>query len=316
MQLMGEKTEAWERKTLKQLVLFAAKEQRSTRRWNVFFKFFLLLYVLGFSALFVLERPGLLHQLKQESFTAVVELDGAIMGNKPANAKNVIRALNSAFKNPLTGGVVLKINSPGGSPVQSRQIYDEMNRLKTVYPNKKLIAVIEDTGASGAYLIATAADEIYADETSLIGSIGVIVNSFGFVGTMERLGVERRLYTAGENKALIDPFSPRNAEQEELLKEHLMIIHQAFINNVKEGRGDRLQETDDMFSGRIWSGFEAKKLGLIDGFGDSGFVAREIFKIPGMVSYSMQRPFFSQLGGRFSEALNGWISELMAPEYR
>jgi protease IV len=251
-------------------------EQKKSRRWGIVFKsltflyLFILLILMGASSAF---KGGLLGA--NEPHVAVVKLDGVISAQEIASAGKINSALREAFKNEHAKAVVLTINSPGGSPVQSGYIYDEIKRLRSKYPEKKLYAVIADLGASGGYYVASAADEIYADKASLVGSIGVTASSFGFVGTMEKLGVERRHFTAGEHKAFLDPFSPVKEEEKQFWQEVLANTHQQFITAVKNGRGEKLQITDEITSGLIWNGEQALKLGLIDGLGDVRFVARE-----------------------------------------
>ena len=301
----------WERSTIQQLLFSGIQEKRRSRRWGIFFKILFVLYIVVVTTLVFIEKKSLIYDMTSQYYTAVVNLDGVIKSNKVASASNVIYALERAFKSNMAKAVILNINSPGGSPTQSRQIYFAMQHFKSIYPDKKIYAVIDDTGASGAYLVACAADQIYADKTSLVGSIGVLMNSFGFVDAIDKLGIERRLYTAGSNKGMLDPFLPRDPQQEDLILESLNAIHAIFIGDVKAGRGDRLKETPDMFSGRIWIGEQAKEIGLIDDFGDIHFVAREIVKAPFLVEYKVPNSIIDQFGMHIADGARSWFRQLM-----
>ena len=210
--------------------------------------------------------------------------------------------LRDAFEDTNTRGVILRINSPGGSPVQSGYVYDEIMRLKGLYPNVKVYAVISDIGASGAYYIAAAADEIYADKASLVGSIGVISSSFGFVDALDKLGVERRVFTSGENKAFLDPFSPLKKTDKAFWQNVLSVTHKQFIAQVKKGRGDRLKSTSKVFSGLIWTGEQALEMGLVDGLGSTGFVAREVIGEENIVDFTLKRSPFEEFADRLGIA--------------
>lgn len=269
-------------------------EQRRTRRWGIFFK------LLTFSYLFmllVLMQDGFSTNVKHsaEKYTGLVDLRGVIADNEEANADFLVSGLRAAFEDNGTQAVILRINSPGGSPVQSGYVYDEIRRLRSVHPEKPLYAVISDIGASGAYYIAAAADQIYADKASLVGSIGVVASGFGFVETMEKLGVERRLYTAGENKGFLDPFSEEKPNEVEFWKGVLKSTHQQFISKVIEGRGDRLKVTDQTFSGLIWNGEQALEMGLVDGLGSSGMVARDVVGAEEIVDFTPKPDPFERL---------------------
>lgn len=285
-------------KLIEKMVSTLGVEQRRARRWGIFFKLITFLY------LFVLF--GLMAQGLGEStigmagpHTALVDVRGVIADEEPAGADVVVTGLRAAFKSEGSKAVVLRINSPGGSPVQSGYIYDEIKRLRALYPAKPLYAVITDIGASGAYYIAASADEIYADKASLVGSIGVVAGGFGFVDTMEKLGVERRIYTSGQHKGFLDPFSEEKSDEVEFWGTVLNSTHQQFISKVKEGRGERLSITDKTFSGLIWNGEQALEMGLIDGLGSAGYVAREIVKAEEIVDYTSQPDPFE----RFTESL-------------
>ena len=230
--------------------------------------------------------------------TALVEVRGEIAADTEASAEVLIGALKAAFQDPGAQAVVLRINSPGGSPVQAGIVNDEIRRLKGLH-GKKVYAVVEDVCASGAYYIAAAADEIFVDKASLVGSVGVLMDGFGFVGAMEKLGIERRLLTAGENKGMLDPFSPQNAQQQAFAREMLGQIHQQFIQVVREGRGKRLKETPELFSGLVWNGEDAIKLGLADRTGNLDFVAREVVKAEDIIDYTPRENVAERLAKRF-----------------
>jgi protease IV len=239
--------------------------------------------------------------------TALVDLEGVIAPGGKASADRMIKALDRAFKDSGTQGVVLRINSPGGSPVQAGYINDEMRRLRAKYPNVPLYAVVQDLCASGGYYVAVGADRIYVDKASLVGSIGVIISSFGFTGAMDKLGVERRAYIAGANKDFLDPFAPENPAQKEHAERMLEDIHQQFINVVRQGRGKRLKENPDMFSGLVWTGEQSVELGLADGFGSLESVARDVIKAEKVVDYTPEEGLFESLSRRvgtsFGESL-------------
>jgi protease-4 len=282
--------EQWERKFLEELAMSSLIEKRRARRWGIFFKsltfFYLFFFVLLIAGLFApddFQDAGL---KKQAPHTALVNVDGVIMDESEASADNVITGLREAFKNKNTKGVIIRINSPGGSPVQSGYINDEILRLKEKYPDIPVYAVVRDVAASGGYYIAVAADEIYVDKASIVGSIGVLMNSFGFVDGMEKLGVERRLLTAGEHKGILDPFSPLKDFDREHAQALLDRMHQQFIDVVKKGRGDRLKPNDEIFTGLFWTGEESIELGLADGIGSSSYVARELIKEEEIVDYT------------------------------
>ena len=292
----------WERGVLEKLALASLQEQRRVRRWGIFFKLlgFIYLFALLFAALGWFGR----HEgISQGKHTAVVEIRGVIAANQLGSADNVITGLKEAFKDKNTQGVVLRINSPGGSPVQAGQINDEIRRLRAKYPDIPLYAVVDDICASGGYYVAAATDKIYVNESSIVGSIGVLMDGFGFSGTMEKLGVERRLFTAGENKGFLDPFSPINPEQREHAQEMLDAIHAQFIKVVREGRGDRLKDSPELFSGLMWTGQKSVELGLADGLGSVEYVAREIIKAETLVNFTPQENIAERVAKRFGAAL-------------
>ena len=274
----------WERRILEQLASEGLREQRLARRWGIFFK----LLTLGLLFLAVLAALGTLagsEKICLDKCTGVVNIQGALETSSRASVENVIAGLQAAFKNKGTRGVVLRINSPGGSPVQAGEINDEIRRLRAKYPNTPIYAVVEEICASGAYYVAVATDRIYVDKASLIGSIGVILDGFGFVGTMDKLGIERRALTAGENKAFLDPFLPLSQTQKQYAQQMLDEVHQQFIAAVKEGRGDRLKDSRDIFSGLVWNGKRGVELGLADALGSVEYVARDIIKAEELVDY-------------------------------
>jgi len=279
-------SEGWERRTLERLAQDVLREQKAKRRWGIFFKLLTFSYLAAMLILFV--DWDHTEKLADRKHTAVVSLNGTIDAKGDASAENVIASLRSAFEDKGTVGVVLRINSPGGSPVQSGIIHDEIRRLRALHPDVPLHAVIEDICASGGYYVAAAADNIYVDKASIVGSIGVLMDGFGFTGTMDKLGVERRLLTAGENKGFMDPFSPQDERQKGHAQGLLNDIHQQFIAVVREGRGKRLKETPDMFSGLVWTGARSIQLGLADGFGTVDTVARDVFKAEKTLDYSVR----------------------------
>jgi protease-4 len=275
----------WERETLEKLVFATIKEQRAARRWGIFFKLgFLLLAFLIIWAYFDFNFGGSEEALGRH--TALIEIDGSIDTEGNGSADSVIPSLNKAFADDGSAAVVLRINSPGGSPVQAGIIVDEINRLKKGYPNKPLYVVVDEICASGGYYIAAAADKIYVNKASIVGSVGVLMDGFGFTGLMDKLGVERRLLTAGENKGFLDPFSPQSPQQKVHAQEMLDEIHEQFIEVVRAGRGKRLKETPEMFSGLYWTGAKAVDMGLADGFGTVDTVARDIVKAEDIVDYT------------------------------
>ncbi|HKC43818.1 MAG TPA: S49 family peptidase [Burkholderiales bacterium] len=294
---MAETGENWERSVLEKLALEGINEQRRARRWGIFFKLLGFAYLTFLLAvLFDWHRADALGGTKHSS---LVDVSGVIDAKGGASADNVTSALQSAFKDKNTQGVILRVNSPGGSPVQAGIIYDEIRRLRGLYPDIPMYAVVEDICASGGYYIASAADKIYVDKASLVGSIGVLMDGFGFVDTMQKLGVERRVFTSGENKAFLDPFSPLQPRQVTQAKELLGEIHQQFIDVVRKGRGKRLQESPDLFSGLIWTGAKSVELGLTDGLGSVDYVAREVIKAEQIVDYTQKENIAERVAKRF-----------------
>lgn len=286
---------AWERATIEKLLMATIREQRAARRWRWFGR----LFWLGLMAVGIWWfMQSSMATATTSPHTAVVEISGAIAAKTEASSENVVVAMRQAFEDEGSQAVVLLINSPGGSPVQAGIINDEIHRLKTLH-GKKVYAVVEETCASAAYYIASAADEIYVDKASLVGSIGVLMDGFGFTGLMDKLGIERRLMTAGENKALLDPFSPQDEAQKAYIQSMLAEIHQQFIAVVRKGRGDRLKEDPDTFSGLVWSGQQAVTLGLADGLGNLDYVAREVIQAEDIVDYTQREPVGLRLARQF-----------------
>ncbi|MDB5865235.1 MAG: family peptidase, partial [Betaproteobacteria bacterium] len=232
-----------------------------------------------------------------------VELRGVISPESQASADNVVSGLQDAFKDKRTQGVILRINSPGGSPVQAGHINDEIKRLRAKYPNIPLYAVVEDICASGGYYVAVAADQIYVDKGSIIGSVGVLMDGFGFTGLMDKLGIERRLLAAGKNKGFLDPFSPIREDQKEFAESMLGEIHQQFITVVRQGRGKRLKETPDLFSGLVWVGTKSIELGLADALGSIDYVAREVIKAEDIVDFTQHESIAERVARRFGTAM-------------
>ncbi|MDR3324357.1 MAG: signal peptide peptidase SppA [Zoogloeaceae bacterium] len=297
----------WERKTLEKLAFAALNEQRARRRWGIFFKLAGFLYLLVVLVAVVDWSPSGDAKRGGPRHTALINVYGVIEANGDVSADKISTALRAAFEDKNTAGVVLRINSPGGSPVQSGIIFDEMRRLKAKYPDTPLYAVVEDLCASGGYYIAAGADKIYVDKASLVGSIGVLMNGFGFTGAMEKVGVERRLMTAGANKGLLDPFSPITPEQKAHVQTMLDELHQQFITVVRTGRGERLKETPETFSGLIWSGEQGIKMGLVDELGTVDFVAREVIKAEKLVDYSVKQNLAERFAKRFgADAATGF----------
>lgn len=317
---MSDQGSNWEREVVGKLAMAALEEQRRARKWGIFFKllgfaylFFVLFMVMGW-------RDVKTEAAMRGKHTSLVELNGVIAPDSAANADNIIGSLQDAFKDKNTEGVILRINSPGGSPVQAGAINDEIRRLRAKYPQVHLYVVVEDICASGGYYVAAAAEKIYVNKASLIGSIGVLMDGFGFTGSMQKLGVERRLLTAGQNKGFLDPFSPVDPRQREIAKSMLEEIHQQFIEVVKQGRGKRLKETPDMFSGLVWTGQKGIELGLADEMGSVESVARDVIKAENIVDYTTHEGLADRLAKKFgagvASAFPGFASQLHGMELR
>jgi protease IV len=300
----------WEREIVEKLAFAAISEQRKARRWGIFFK------LLMFGYLLLVLGIAMYPKFKQEmgvggkNHTAVIDLVGMIAENQNANAESIIDSLRNAAKDKNTKGIILHANSPGGSPVQSAYVYDEIKKIKKEHPDLPIHAVVSDVCASGCYYIVSATDKIYASPASLIGSIGVIMDSFGFVETMQKLGVERRLLTAGEHKAMLDPFSPSKPVENQYMQNLINQVHQQFIGAVKSGRGKRLKETPDMFSGLVWTGEESVKLGIVDAMGTQDYVAKEVIGAETLVDFTQQERLVDRLAGKLGASLGLGLNEL------
>lgn len=306
--LKDEKEEGWSRQLVSKLAFAALIEQRRRRRWGIFFKllFFVYLVALLLAIYIPIEDKAMLGK----RHTALVKLDGLIASSTEANADNFIAGLRAALENDNTAGVILEINSPGGSPVQAGQMFDEILRLRSVHPNIPVFAVVSDVCASGGYYVAAAAQKIFANRASIIGSIGVRADGFGFVAAMEKLGIERRLFTAGEHKSFLDPFSPSQPQDVEHLQSMLADIHQQFITAVRKGRGDRLRETPELFSGLVWTGQQGLELGLVDDLADLHQVAEQLVGAKLVVDYTRRtrlvERIFDAAGSALYRSLLRW----------
>lgn len=286
--------------SLQQLGAQLLRERRSDRRWRIFFRLAWLLFALAVAALLL--APRLYGAGASGPHTALVELRGELDADGEASAERLLEGLRAAFESDLAQAVVLRINSPGGSPVQAGIVNDEIRRLKALH-KKKVYAVVEEICASGAYYVAVAADAIYVDKASLIGSIGVLIDGFGFDRLMAKAGVDRRLLTAGENKGMLDPFSPPNKRQQAYAQAMIERIHQQFIRAVRNGRGDRLKDAPGIFSGLVWNGDDAVKLGLADQLGSLDYVAREVVKAEDIIDYTSRENVAERLARRFGAAV-------------
>ncbi|MDE3020990.1 MAG: signal peptide peptidase SppA [Pseudomonadota bacterium] len=307
-----------ERESLEHLAASYILELRRARRWGIFFRVVTLL-ILVFLILVILGWIGRAGTRGIGEHTALVQLNGEISADSPASADRIIKALDNAFEDPNSKGVILRINSPGGSPVQAGEINDEMWRLRKKYPQKPLYVVVDDMCASGGYYVAVAADKIFVNKASLVGSIGVLMDGFGFTGIMKKVGVERRLLTAGSHKGFLDSFSPMKPDEKAYAEKMLEQVHQQFIQAVRKGRGTRLHETPEMFSGLVWSGASAVKLGLADGFGSVDSVARNVIGAPSIVDYTQQQGLVERIADRIgtsfgqsfgTQFIKSWISPL------
>jgi protease IV len=303
---MAERKTPWERELIEKVVTTMLKEQRRNRFWRNFFRILLFIYLFLF-LFYLLNWIGGVSEHVTEDHTALIDIQGEIGVGAEVTAENVITSLHDAYDNKHTKGIILRINSPGGSPVQAGIINDEIRREKKLHPSIPVYAVVEDICASGGYYIAVAADKIYVDKGSIIGSIGVLMDGFGFTGIMNKVGIERRLMTAGENKAMLDPFSPVNPKHKVLIQSMLEQVHQQFIQVVRQGRGNRLKETPEIFSGLFWTGEEGIKLGLADGLGSSDFVAREIIKQEKVVDYTTHEGLADRVAKKFGASFSSTL---------
>lgn len=292
----GGRQPGWEREVLERLAFATLAEQRRARRWGIFFKLFFAVYLLVLP--FLLLGPLFEGRPLAARYTGVVDLEGTIASDTLASAENVIASLRRAFEDERTAGVIVRANSPGGSPVQAAYIYEEIRRLRAKYPKKPLYAVVTDVCASGCYYALAAADKIYADRASIVGSIGVLMNGFGFVEALKKIGVERRLLTAGEHKGFLDPFLPMTAQDRRHAQQLLDRVHQQFIERVREGRGQTLKESKEIFSGLFWTGEDALKLGLVDELGSVSYVAREVIGAEDLVDFTQRESVLNQFARR------------------
>ncbi len=310
------KSDGWEREVLGKLAGAALAEQRRARRWGIFFKLLGFAYV-GFSLFLVWQamEPQRFERDKGQH-TAVIDIEGTIAAGEQASARQIIAGLRAAYDDDNTAGIILRINSPGGSPVQAGVIYDELRRRRELHPDVPVYAVLGDVCASGGYYVAAAAQRIYADKASIVGSIGVRMDGFGFVEAMRELGVERRLLTAGESKGLLDPFSPQDPQVTTHLQGLLERIHQQFIDAVRSGRGDRLRESDELFSGLIWTGDESLRYGLVDALGSDRYVAREVIGVERMVNFTPREDLLTRFAERVGATVFRLFAERGTPQLR
>jgi len=301
--------EQWERSVLEKVALASVIEQRRTRRWSIFFKLFFFAYIIVISAIAMSPLNGGA-VMSKGAHTAVIDVKGVIISGGEADADSIIKSLNKAIKDPNTKGVILRVNSPGGSPVQSSYVYKAIREVKKNNPDIPVYAVVEDLCASGGYFIASAADKIFVNESSIVGSIGVVMNGFGFTDAMKNLGVERRLYTAGEHKGFLDPFSEVNPGEREHVQSMLNDIHQEFTQAVIKGRGERLIDNPDLFSGLVWAGSESIRLGLTDAIGSVQSVAKNEIGEEKIVDFTAQQPFMERLAKNMGVAMAEFTAKL------
>jgi protease-4 len=305
----------WERQALEHLLLENLKENKRARRWRTFWRILFSLIMVGIIILmFQASNAGKGTVLGKH--TALITIDGVISPSSPANASDINASLKAAFENPESVGVILRIDSPGGSPVQAGIIHDEIIRLRKLYPNKLLHVVVEEICASGGYYIAVAGDKIYVDKASLVGSIGVIMQGFGLTGLMDKLGVESRTITAGENKAIMDPFKKESPQQRAKMQALLDEIHAQFIQVVKEGRGDRLKNDPDLFTGMVWNGARSIELGLTDAIGTVDSVARDVFNQPDLVDYTLRENIAERVAKKFGAAAGTSFGKTISEQTR
>ncbi|MGZ8174421.1 MULTISPECIES: S49 family peptidase [Methylobacter] len=301
----------WEREVIEKLALAAITEQTRARRWGVFFKSLMFVYLIAVFG--VAMYPKLKQDIGVDSkdHTAVIDVVGMIAEGKDANADSIIESLRNAVKDKHTKGIILHANSPGGSPVQSSYVYEEIRKIKKEHPDLPIYAVVSDICASGCYFIVSASDKIFVNPSSLVGSIGVLMDGFGFVDGMQKLGVERRLFTAGAHKAMLDPFSPSKEDETQYIQGLLNQVHQQFIGAVKAGRGDRLKENPDMFSGLVWTGEEGVKLGIADGVGNQDYVAKELIGAETQVDFSRQEHLLDKIAGKLGASFGQVIGSMV-----
>jgi protease-4 len=310
----------WERDLLNKMVMSIVEEKKRSRHWGIFFKLLTFAYLTALLIVLVWSEDFDVSQSVLKEHTALIDVDGVIGPQEQASADRIVTGLRNAFKDKKTKGVILRMNTPGGSPVQSRYVNQEITRLKKKYPDIPVYTVVVDMCASGGYYIASATDQIYADEGSIVGSIGVLMNGFGFVDALESLGIERRLMTAGENKAIMDPFSPLKESDRIHVQNLLDQLHTQFIDTVKTGRGERLNvdEYPEVFSGLFWSGEEAKKIGLIDDFGSSSYVAREVIGVKDIVDFTKKEDVWERVAERLGTGAAEALARItgIGPDYK
>lgn len=309
-----EKTDAanpvgWEREVIEKLVLAAITEQTKARRWSVIFKSLMFVYLTAVLGLAM--YPKFSKDIESKDHTAVIDVLGMIAEDKPANADSIIESLRDAVKDKHTKGIILHANSPGGSPVQSSYVYQEIKAIKKEHPSLPIYTVVSDMCASGCYFIASASDKIFVNPSSLVGSIGVIMDGFGFVDGMQKLGIERRLITAGAHKAMLDPFSPSKEDESRYVQNLINQVHQQFISAVKAGRGDRLKENPDMFSGLIWTGEEGIKQGIVDAVGNQDFVAKELIGAETLIDFSKQERLLDKIAGKLGASFGQAVGSMI-----
>lgn len=312
--------EGWEKKLVEDLALASLKEKRTTRRWGIFFKLAFLAYVVALAVLVYSPFDPASLEKGSDGHTAVIDIKGVISSDSEASADYIVTALRDAYDDKNTKGVILRMNTPGGSPVQSGYINDEIYRLKELHPEIKVYAVIADVCASGGYYIAAAADEIYADKGSMVGSIGVLMNGFGFENTIDKLGVTRRLYTAGEHKGFLDPFTEPKENDVLHVKTMLSNIHKQFVDVVKKGRGDKLKDDPLLFSGYVWTGEQSLELGLVDKLGSTSYVAREVIGAEEIKDFTVSEAFLDRFAKKIGASIATQMAEIsgfgVAPQLR
>jgi len=306
----GSREQGWEREIIEKLAFAAVTEQRRARRWSVFFKSLVFIYLLVIFGLAIYPKIKVQIGSETKGHTASIDIRGVIAEDKPANASSIIESLRDAVKDSDTKGIILHANSPGGSPVQSAYVYEEIRKIKKEHPKLPIYAVVSDICASGCYYIASASDKIFVSPASLIGSIGVLMDGFGFVDVMQKLGVERRLLTAGAHKAMLDPFSPPKEDETRYMQGLLEQVHQQFIDAVKAGRGDRLKENPDVFSGLVWTGEAGVKLGIADGFGNDDSVAKDLIGAEKLVDFTQHERLLDRIAGKLGAAFGQAIGSL------
>ena len=310
---MADGDKGWEREVIESLATAALREQRRTRRWGIFFKLLTFAYITFFVVFTVDWKKAGDSASGGGGHTALVELIGVIDSKGDSSAERLNSALQRAFKDKNTKGVILRVNSPGGSPVQSGIVFDEIRRQRGLHPDIPIYAVVEDLCASGGYYVASAADRIYVDKASIVGSIGVVMDGWGATGLIDKLGIERRVLTSGENKAFLDPFSPLDPKQKEHALGMLKDIHEQFIEVVKKGRGKRLKDDPSLFSGLMWTGAKSVELGLADGFGTVEQVARDVIKAEDILDFTEKENIAQRFAKRFGASVGSAIGQVMAP---